>query len=212
MTTSAPFPTAGETKTVVEPQLPHQTDVVALNRDAAGLRDVASLLHARSQQLHGDTQRAELSALTNERLKRGVGDLLDELSIDHGMAWSHIARLVGVSVPALRKWRQGSAPDPENRRRLAGLSAFLELLARFPVEEPSGWLEARLTDESTLTGLDVYSTPGGAVGLLEYAGRRCSAEGLLDAQIPDWRAASAPDPRLRIVETDDGGRSLVLEG
>lgn len=211
MATTAPFPTAGESQNIVSPERVSQTDVATLNRDVAHLRDRASVLHANTRSLHGRTQQRELDELATQRMQEASPSLLDELSMDRGLAWAHIARLVGVSVPALRKWRLGHPPAAENRRRIAELCAFMALLERFPVEEPAGWLEARVTSISTLTGLDLYLTEGGPVALLEYAGHRCSLNDLLDTQVPDWQTRFASDSKLRIVNTEDGGRSLVLD-
>jgi hypothetical protein len=198
--------------------LPSATDsslldpVAALNHRAAGVRDKAELVRGDIARVHGETQALELDALAHERLRDGVDALLTELTEVRGLAWSQVARLVGVSVPAVRKWRlHQTDPTPDNRALLGGLAAFLDLFAtRFLIQDPVGWLEAPLT-QSNLTGLDVYRTEGGPIGLLELAGQRIDVDQLLDAQAPGWRARGAPDARFRIVRAGDGGRSVVYD-
>ena len=95
--------------------------------------------------------------------------LLQELSTDRGLGWSEIARLCGVSVSAVRKWRAGESISPEHRWSLARLASFLDLLQEVgPVDEPAGWLNMRLSDQTTVTAADLYIA-GHPQDLLEHA-------------------------------------------
>ena len=59
--------------------------------------------------------------------KRSVADMLGELA-DAGFSWRDIARLAGVSVPAVRRWRLGEAATGANRLAVARIVAFVEML------------------------------------------------------------------------------------
>ncbi len=183
-----------------------------LNRNAAGIRDVAEFVHQDISHLHGRTQNLELGTMASSRLKDGIPALLEELSEARGVGWSQLARLIGVSVPAVRKWRMGQAdPSPENRMLLAKLCAFFDLLARdCIIQDPAGWLEAPI-NETMLSGLDLYLTRDGAIALLEFAGGRMSADQLLDRQVPEWRARHTRDPRFRVETAGDGQRSIIYD-
>ncbi len=68
--------------------------------------------------MHSDSLRIQLESRTDEAAKGAPADLLSELA-DLGFSWTSVARIVGVSIPAVRKWRQGDAVSGHNRRRLA---------------------------------------------------------------------------------------------
>lgn len=57
---------------------------------------------------------ARLAAATDQNVRRPVLSLLSELADRYGVAWSDIASMLRVSVPALRKWRKtGGGTSPE---------------------------------------------------------------------------------------------------
>ena len=133
--------------------------------------------------------------------------LLEELSTDCGLGWSEIARLCGVSVSAVRKWRAGKTISSEHRRSLARLASFLDLLEDVgPVDEPAGWLNMRLSDQTTVTAADLYIA-GHPQDLLEHAQGILEVEQLLDRCAPDWRTASRSE--WKIVTLPDGERVLT---
>ena len=142
---------------------------------------------------------------------REIPALLADLS-DAGFSWRDIARMVGVSVPALRKWRNGEAISGQNRRRLAHLVAVLEVLRdRFMhLQDPAGWLEAPVDAMSGVTGLDLLA--GGREDLVfRYAGGDDPKE-LVEEFEPSW-LASTDD--VEIFVAGDGLpaiRPLVADG
>ena len=144
--------------------------------------------------------KARLDALT----------LLDELSTDRGFSWSDIARLCGVSVSAVRKWRAGETPSPERRRDLARLTAFVDLLDEIaPVADPATWMLMRLADGYTVTAAELY-LDGRANDLLEHAQGHLGVNDLLDRWSPDWRGETRSD--WQIVTAADGERSIARRG
>lgn len=147
---------------------------------------------------------------TGAKARFGGAALLDELAAGRGFGWSEIARLVGVSVSAVRKWRNGEAPSPQRRRDLARLAAFVDLLDEIgPIGEPAGWLMMRLSDAHTATLADLY-VAGRAEDLLEHAEGHLSVQDLLDRWNPSWRDETRRN--WQVVESPDGGRSIVRRG
>jgi hypothetical protein len=113
--------------------------------------------------------------------------LLDELSTRWGLSWTNISRLVGVSVPAIRKWRQGEPSSPQNRSQLAQVVALLNTLDfHFMIEDPARWLEIPLAS-TPLTLIDAIAARRLDL-VLDYAGGRVDLpERVLDRWIPAWR-------------------------
>lgn len=76
--------------------------------------DRADVTYRQFTELHGqarDTRReahvVELESKTGERARCAPMHALEQLA-DYGFAWRDIARVVGVSVPAITKWRKGA--------------------------------------------------------------------------------------------------------
>jgi hypothetical protein len=141
---------------------------------------------------------------------RDPHDLVSDLG-ERGLSWTTIARLVGVTSTAVRKWRRGEAITGENRRRLAGVVAFLDLVKATlsPLEDASSWMEMPLTDGVTVSAVEIYAA-GGANILLDWASGRHSAEEMLSTFDNDWRARYAADERFQITIADDG-QPVVVE-
>lgn len=126
---------------------------------------------------------------TAVRERQSAQTLLEDLA-RRGLGWSSIARLVGVSVPAVRKWRLGEGASPENRQFLAKLAGLMDMLEeQFMIEDPAAWLEIPLPDGHTL--VDVVAR-GRVDIVLEYAAGwiRTPSE-LLDQVGPGWRASGS---------------------
>ena len=70
-----------------------------LGEDVVQVERQTGLLHRRAFD-------AQLNARARDIARRPALDILEELA-SCGFAWRDIARMVGVSVPALRRWRQG---------------------------------------------------------------------------------------------------------
>ena len=136
-----------------------------------------------------------------------VGALLEELATERGLSWSEIARLCGVTVSAVRKWRLGDSISPDSRRALARLAAFLELLEEVgPVGDAAGWLSMRLSEHHTVTAADLYCN-GRVDDVLEYAQGQLLVSDLLDGWDPDWRDSTRSE--WMVVDDPEAGRVLV---
>ncbi len=186
------------------PALPSQT-MASITRQFGVLRDETSTLDADVVGRHRTVQRLSLEVRARDWARRDVPRLLQELSSQRGLGWSDIARLVGVSVQALRKWRGGEPATGEHRLAVARLAAFLDMLDDEVISDPAGWLEMPLVAGYSSRYLDLYRA-GRTDLLFELAGLRITPEQALDELTPDWRQ------RLRleheVFEAGDGQLSI----
>lgn len=143
-------------------------------------------------------------------LREGVADTLSDLAMTWGMSWVDIAKIVGVSVPALRKWRLGEArPKRDNRRRIAHIVGLLSAMKALGVAEPAGRLNVRVVDDSYLTLRDIVaSAPVGDV--LSYVDGNLSGEDLLDRNVSGWREQYRS--KIDTYVAADGERAMRMRG
>lgn len=165
----------------------YQTGTISsLVREYGLLRDETTVLDERVGDGHRAAQVRALDQRARARAQQDVRSLLEELSRDRGLGWSVIARLVGVSVQAIRKWRRGESATGENRLAVARLAAVLDLLEQVPIQDPASWLEMPVVDGFKPRILDLYRA-GHADVLLDLAGLRITPEAVLDETEPAWR-------------------------
>lgn len=169
------------------------------------LRDRVGILNEDVNEAHREVQKYDLDERARSKAKKSVASLLQELSINRGMAWRDIARLVDVSVSAIRKWRHDGAATPEKRLALARLAAFLDLLEGFMVEDPAGWLELPMADGYTVRHMDLYEA-GRPDLLLDVVGLRLNEVSALDLFDQEWRARYRSD--FEVFEAGDGNLSI----
>lgn len=137
-------------------------------------------------------------------------ELLDELATGFGLSWTDLARMVSVSVPAIRKWRQAGGVSSEKLSALARVLAFLRVLRdRLRVADPVAWLGVSLVEGYTVTIRHLY-TAANVPQLLDFAADNVSPTVLLDRIEPGWREeyVTADD----VVIFDDGMPALVPRG
>jgi hypothetical protein len=123
--------------------------------------DRADVNYRQSAELHGqirDTRRTahlvEHESKTVERARCAPMHALETLA-DDGFAWRDIARVMGVSVPAITKWRKGAGVTGENRLKLARLLALIDMLSDRFIEEPASWLEMPIKAGVGITRMDL---------------------------------------------------------
>lgn len=152
-------------------------------------------------------ERLDVLAVANRR--RSVRDLLTQLAETHGVAWSDVASLLQISVPALRKWRKASSgTTPDNHLRLARLVAFFDLLHEF-VSTSAQWMSMPLIDGYNIAASDLYDgTPLRSAAILDCAAGNAgiTPETLLDELVPNWRVIWRSEYESFVA--DDGVRSL----
>ena len=112
---------------------------------------------------------------------------------------------MGVSVPALRKWRAGEGVSGDNRREVARLAALCGWLDEYFITDVASWFEVPLADGVRVTPATIYKA--GRVDLvLDYAAHRLAPERVLDAYEPAWRDSLRS--RFEVFEAEDGNFSL----
>ena len=163
--------------------------VSILREDVAGGRREALTL-----QLDGTTARWS---------KRGVKELLSGLR-ESGFSWRDVARVAGVSVPAVQKWRRGEGVNADNHLNLARIRAVLELLEDRGIEDPVSWLEMTVKQDVLLSKLDIIAM-GRFDLVLELASDEftsSSIDPLLNEFDPEWRSKFVDDRFESFVDSE----------
>ena len=187
----------------IRTQEPATPTYASLAERTALLRDPVQLTQADVGELHRTVQIGDLDERASRVAVQEPSDLLEALATEFGLSWTTIARMVGVTDAAVRKWRRGEPIAPENRRRLARGVAFLQILGTFPVQDSASWLEMRISDDATITAVDLFSE-GRADLLFELVGNRATPHQVLEGFDPNWRHIYAVDERFAVVEGPDG--------
>ena len=200
--------TAGSAVTGYQPAEPATAESTLLAQQAGWLRSRADALGQDVASVHEEARNYDLDQRAAAKGRRGVPTLLTELAVDRGMAWADIARLGGVSVSALRKWRSSGSASAEHRLALACLAAFLDLLAESAIEDPAQWMEMRLPLPAgyVITPIDLYQR-GARSGLLEYASGRRTAEQILDQVDASWRDGRSD---FESYDAPDGAKAIRI--
>lgn len=169
-----------------------QTLATTLTQEAGSLRFRVDVLGTDVKRLHQDVYTAEWRQRTQQLVRQASSELLNQLA-ELGFAWRDVARMVGVSVPAVQKWRKGAQTSPDNRLALASLLAAKEVVLRnTTIQDFAQWLEVPFIQGIPLAPMDLWAA--GAYELVfEYALEQMSPEEMLDAFQPDWREAYASD-------------------
>lgn len=171
-----PPPSLTKTKTVA----------TVLTEDIGYIRGWARNLHTVTDELHQQSQYAEWNARTNTWGRASTQEMLDELA-DLGFAWRDVAKLVGVSVPAIQKWRRGEGTTGGNRQKVASLLAACDLVCeQYGIHEVSSWFEMPLQLGVPVTPVDLWA--GGRSDLvLDFASGHADSEQVLTDWEPQWR-------------------------
>ncbi|WP_128817693.1 hypothetical protein [Streptomyces sp. S063] len=154
------------------------------------LRSRAAIVSSDIVDLHNQATEGDLRTRAALKTRMGVKSLLNELAVERGMAWADIAKLAGVSVSAVRKWRTGGDASPEKRGQLARLAGFLDLLEESLIEDPAQWIEVPLSlpDGYSVRPVELYAL-GHLIPVLEIAGLRREPADVLDEVLPEWRSS-----------------------
>lgn len=163
-------------------------------------------LHQNSARLHDETLEQLLRTATGDRVKESVEGLLAHLS-QLGFGWRDVARLVGVSVPALRKWRTGERATGDNHRRVAELVAFCDIVGeQYLIDDVASWLEVPLMPHIPVTGLDLLAAPRFDLLFRWASDLQADPEELLTDFRPDWRTEYSSS--IEVFVASDGQRGL----
>lgn len=144
-------------------------------------------VHQSTEELHNESLSTLHRTVAHERAKQSLAGLLDELS-DLGFSWREVARVSGVSVPALRKWRRGGPATGENRKRVAMVVAFCDIARdQYLIDDVASWMEAPLHSDAPVTALDLVAEDRIDLALQLASEQGTDPEHVLDQFDPDWR-------------------------
>jgi len=140
-------------------------------------------------------------------------ELLSDLG-EAGMAWRDVARIAGVSVAAVQKWRRGDGITGANRLKLAEIVAILRFLEENCVNDVVSWLEVPLRTGVSLTAMDLLAA--GRFDLVLELGHDENqvaevATAVLDEFDPNW-PSTRMDGHFEVFTASDGVRSIRPKG
>ncbi|MCA2302725.1 hypothetical protein JF770_04075 [Mycobacterium intracellulare] len=135
--------------------------------------------------------------------------MLSDLA-DLGFSWRDIARMVGVSVAAIQKWRKGEKVTGPNRHKLASLLAACDfIISHLLAEDVAQWFETPIIDGAPITPIDIWSE-GNYLVLFEYATQHMTPEQAMNEFRPDWRERFRSS--WETFEAGDGNLSIRAKG
>jgi hypothetical protein len=152
---------------------------------------MATAVSEAATDMHQGDYMLEHRIRTSELAGAGGQVLLSELA-DLGFAWRDIAKMIGVSVPAVQKWRRGEGLTGENARKLALLVAGCEIIQKFNpvITDVATWFEVPIVDEAPVTPMDLWAT-GNQQLVFEHARVDVSSKVdpylTMDSFEPNWR-------------------------
>lgn len=190
---------------------PDATRMVAvlLTEDADQLRHRVHSLNTDVGETHQKIYESEWSFLTQQRGAQSPVNVLNELG-DLGFAWRDIARMVGVTVPAVQKWRRGERITGPNRLRVASLMAACDFLgAHYYIndEDLASWFEMPLTEAAPITPIDIWASGMHRV-FFDYATRHATVDETLAKFDPEWRERFRTD--IESFRDSDGDLGLRM--
>lgn len=179
------------------------TEDIGFTRQQAGfISDDLGDLHKRGHDVEWRTRSAECG-------QASVSTMLADLA-DLGFAWRDIARMVGVSVPAIQKWRRGERASGDSRQRVASLLAASDLIREhYMVEDIASWFEMPLVKRVPVTPIDLYADDRADL-VFAFASGQEDPEALMSQYKPDWRDVYRSD--FETFTASDGNRSVRLKG
>jgi hypothetical protein len=145
---------------------------------------LANEIHETAKDALRSSLGATLATVVREGLRKETSVLLDEIATKFGLAWVDLARMTGVSVPAIRKWRLSGGATPDNHERVAQVWAFLSALDDL-VPEPGFTVTARHLWEPSTSAI-----------LLDLAAETVSTTVVLDELHHNWREQYATKDEL----------------
>lgn len=151
----------------------------------------------------------DLDVAADHLAGRPVVEILDELHDHFALQWVSIARLTGVSVTALNKWRNNGPVSAVRKTQLRQLLAFTRRVATVR-PDVAGWFESAPVSGVPISRGDLYAA-GGARELLHDAFQPTAGEELLDAVVPLWRTLLGPEAHLAAIVRDEVDGCYVAE-
>ncbi len=186
-----------------------QTSSRLLTQDIGFGRRQVKDLGERFGALHDRSFFAEWRTRTAERGRSSSAEMLDVLA-DLGLAWRDIARLVGVSVPAVKKWRRGDGVTGENRRKIASLLALCDLIEdHYMVSDIGSWFEMPIVADVNFAPLDLYENNRADL-VFRFASGHDDPERIMTDYRSDWRTSMVSE--FETFRSADGSLSIRPKG
>ncbi len=157
---------------------------------------------------HKDGHLKEWERRTGKRVRLSTEQILEEIA-ELGFAWRDVARLLGVTVQAVQKWRRGEGASSSNRYKAAGLLAACDLISEnYEVQEIASWFEIPLLPGIAISPIDLWCAQRPDL-VFDYASGHVEAEQVLDSWQPDWRTQYSSS--FEVFEAGDGRPSIRLK-
>jgi hypothetical protein len=133
-----------------------------------------------------------------------AADMLADLHIRFGLGWRRIAQLLGVSVRAVNKWRDGGGLSPASDLAVRKLLAFSELARGEGVLDLNAWMASQPIADVLADRAELYAA--GAVDALLDNLQSPLPLGVVSQWIPRWREkALAVTPLHLQIDFDTDG-------
>lgn len=174
------------------------------------IRTLATAVSEAATDMHQGDYMVEFRLRTSELAGAGGRTLLTTLA-DYGFAWRDIAKMIGVSVPAVQKWRRGEGLTGDNARKLASLVAGCEIIQKFNpvIVDVAMWFEVPIVDEAPVTPIDLWAT-GNQQLVFEHARVDVSSKvdpyDTMDSFDANWRETYRSD--FETFRAEDGELSI----
>ena len=150
----------------------------------------------------------QLARIGAKNRQRDGRELLTELATEFGFAWTDVARLIGVSVPAIRKWRMSGGIAGENAARLADLVSFAGLLrTEMKISSPAAWFNTPMVPGYTIAPKHIYASDQCAA-ILDYLDGNIDVRSFLDEACPGW-AEDYDAMGYEVQKFEDGSFGIV---
>jgi len=187
--------------------------LVELTRATAEITNTFGALRATSRLVVEDIRNGHQLAFASQwRVRamqlagKGARVLLDDLG-ELGFSWRDIAKMVGVSVPAIQKWRKTGGASAANARKLADLVAACAIIMDdYPnMTEIASWFEIPLDPNAPVTPIDLWATENYQLVFELASGHIDPLEALEDFE-PNWRELYRSD--FDVFRAGDGEMSI----
>jgi hypothetical protein len=202
----------------------HETPVVERLRENSFNRAGAYLAHQDAVAGHHSVRAEYIDELVNQLAATPAAEILADLR-QHGVLWSKVADIVGVTETAVRKWRKGATIDSTHRHRLSRLAALGRTHHEYVMPgSPTAfgeWLDSSIVPRFSCTPLQLLalnrdSDVAVLQPLLDWMLDQpdaARAEQLLDQYLgKQWRDDAQEEQRFRIVTNGAGERILLVDG
>jgi transcriptional regulator with XRE-family HTH domain len=187
------LPTISETETTVD------------TRELGWRRSEARLWLNIAGEAHQESHFKQWTRLSSARGRLGTVQLLDEIA-DLGFARRDVARLLGVTVQAIQKWRRGASATADNKAKLAGLLAACDLIAEnYEIQEIASWFEMPIMPGVPISPIDLWVSQRPDL-VFEYASGHTDADDTLTSWDLSWREKYGSD--FEVFRAADGHLSL----